>query len=206
MSPIYLLAVASEQGEGGDSPWGPHAVGRNTFESISTDMERTWQGLILSWENHFLREVEVAVRERLNSLAFVGLMSSIDMVMRNIFDRKDKDGFQYCCEVFLSRVNPDYGVRKNIDALWRLRVILTHTWASKQLYYLLPDLTPEEEKSGILEPRECSHLQKIGLAYCLSMGQFLDDVKAAILTHMWNHISADDQLQKGADERIGRLF
>ncbi len=169
-------------------------------------MEQSWMGLILSLENHLFPEIQDSIADRRNQLAFIGLMATIDMVMRNCFGKQNLGGFKYFCRNFLISKNPDYAKDRNIIYLWRLRVALTHNWGAKHVFYLLPDLSSEETKAGILEPRKHSHLEEINNQFYLSMGQFYDDVKDTMLNEVWETIAQDESLQISANERISRLF
>ena len=162
-------------------------------------------GLIHSLENYLFREIELSIQDRRNLLAFVGIMCAVDMIMRNLFDRANKEGFQYFCTQFLAKRNKKYGDAKNIEKLWKLRVALTHNWGTKHLYYLLPDLSLEEAKK-VSNPRLHSHMVEIAGAFYFSVPQLFDDVKIVLFNDVYDVLRNDENLQRDANKRFAKLF
>lgn len=174
-------------------------------------MDSVPKKFILHLVHNFLNsEVEPAIRERRVKLAFVGLMAAIDMTVKNLLGEGDKKGFERFCKDFLAKKNPDYGKSSTIDDLWRLRVALTHNWGSKTLFYVLPDLTPEERANGILDPRTHSHLVRMpGGGFGLSLSQFYEDVEDVLLPgphSIIDFVESDSIREKDAIARIKKLL
>ncbi len=174
-------------------------------------MDSTPKKFVLLLIHNFLKsDIEPSIRQRYVKLSFIGLMATIDMVTKNLLGQGDKNGFERFSKDFLAKLNSDYGKQSTIDNLWKLRVALTHNWGSKTRFYVLPDLTPEERASGILDPRTHSHLVRMpGGGFGLSLNQFYEDVEDVLLPGPYSiidFVESNPVREKDATARIKKLL
>lgn len=154
-------------------------------------MERTWLGQIHSIENYFWPQIDVALRHDLVLLAYVGIMSSVDMIVSVCRGERNREGFFLFCDEYLSQVHTDYALSSNKDHLWKIRVGLTHNWVTRERYHLSP--------SGGL------HLQQQDGSFHVDVRRLFEDSKQATWK-LWDAMWKNEVWQKEADARVASLF